>query len=286
MEHQGRADRRSLSRYRGFGLLCWPASVAESGYRRRLDLTFDSFRTIPASADIAHRRVSIYWLSEALPAAFMLCRRSNMPAKQRFTHATYFVLDRNLSRVASDCESLVDCKVPPMKGSAMKIAFMAFILCMSVAASAAAPATAILDIQNMTCPLCPVTIRKALERTPGVIEAHVDYIHKTATVKYDPEIATPPTLVKATTQAGFPSKIHAGAKKMTSGVQKLISTLTCPECEHKTVEDMPLKSCRFFHECAQCHAVLRPKAGDCCVFCSYGSVKCPPIQSQYAAHSE
>ena len=56
------------------------------------------------------------------------------------------------------------------------------------------------------------------------------------------------------------------------------STLTCPQCGHATLEGMPLDSCRFFHECAQCHTVLRPKAGDCCVFCSYGSVKCPPVQ--------
>ena len=42
---------------------------------------------------------------------------------------------------------------------------------------------------------------------------------------------------------------------------------------------MPTDACLFFHECAGCHALLRPKAGDCCVFCSYGSVPCPPIQT-------
>ena len=41
---------------------------------------------------------------------------------------------------------------------------------------------------------------------------------------------------------------------------------------------MPMDSCQFFHECAGCQALLRPMAGDCCVFCSYGSVPCPPIQ--------
>ncbi|MGB8538153.1 MAG: GDCCVxC domain-containing (seleno)protein [Acidobacteriaceae bacterium] len=54
--------------------------------------------------------------------------------------------------------------------------------------------------------------------------------------------------------------------------------LTCPECGHETSETMPLGSCLFFHECVHCHALLRPKAGDCCVFCSFGSVKCPPVQ--------
>ena len=56
------------------------------------------------------------------------------------------------------------------------------------------------------------------------------------------------------------------------------SVLTCPQCGHATVETMPENACRFFHECAGCGALLRAKSGDCCVFCSYGSVKCPPMQ--------
>lgn len=41
---------------------------------------------------------------------------------------------------------------------------------------------------------------------------------------------------------------------------------------------MPTDSCVYFYQCAGCHALLRPKPGDCCVFCSFGSVKCPPVQ--------
>ena len=59
----------------------------------------------------------------------------------------------------------------------------------------------------------------------------------------------------------------------------LQSTLTCPNCGHATTETMPTDACVYFHECAGCHIVLKPLAGDCCVFCSYGSVKCPPIQA-------
>lgn len=58
----------------------------------------------------------------------------------------------------------------------------------------------------------------------------------------------------------------------------LQSTLTCPACGFRSVETMPTDACRFFHDCAGCGAVLRPKPGDCCVFCSYGSVPCPPVQ--------
>jgi hypothetical protein len=59
----------------------------------------------------------------------------------------------------------------------------------------------------------------------------------------------------------------------------LESTLTCPHCGLATVELMPTDACIVFHECQGCHARLRPKPGDCCVFCSYGSVKCPPMQA-------
>ncbi len=56
------------------------------------------------------------------------------------------------------------------------------------------------------------------------------------------------------------------------------STITCPECGHERTETMPTDSCRWFWECPNCGVVLRPKEGDCCVFCSYGDVPCPPIQ--------
>ncbi|MES2048052.1 MAG: GDCCVxC domain-containing (seleno)protein [Pseudomonadota bacterium] len=58
----------------------------------------------------------------------------------------------------------------------------------------------------------------------------------------------------------------------------LRSKLTCPHCGTVREEIMPTDACMFFYECTGCHAVLRPKPGDCCVFCSFGSVKCPPIQ--------
>ncbi|WP_269472904.1 GDCCVxC domain-containing (seleno)protein [Sulfurovum sp. ST-21] len=58
----------------------------------------------------------------------------------------------------------------------------------------------------------------------------------------------------------------------------LESTLTCPECGHKETETMPTDSCQWFYECKGCGLLLKPKKGDCCVFCSYGSVPCPLIQ--------
>ena len=58
----------------------------------------------------------------------------------------------------------------------------------------------------------------------------------------------------------------------------LESVLTCPSCGHAQQEIMPTDACQYFYECTQCKTLLKPKAGDCCVFCSYGTVACPPIQ--------
>ena len=59
---------------------------------------------------------------------------------------------------------------------------------------------------------------------------------------------------------------------------ELHSTLKCPECGAQTHEIMPTDACQYFYDCRHCGALLRPLKGDCCVFCSYADVPCPPIQ--------
>jgi len=61
---------------------------------------------------------------------------------------------------------------------------------------------------------------------------------------------------------------------------ELKSVIKCPQCGFKKEETMPTDSCQYFYECAHCGARLKPKEGDCCVFCSYGTVKCPPKQEE------
>ena len=58
----------------------------------------------------------------------------------------------------------------------------------------------------------------------------------------------------------------------------LKSTITCPVCEHTKTETMPTDACQWYYECTECKTLLKPLKGDCCVFCSYGTVACPPIQ--------
>jgi mercuric ion binding protein len=73
---------------------------------------------------------------------------------------------------------------------------------------AAGPQTVVLDVQNMTCELCPITVKKALDKVPGVAATKIDLAKKTATVKFDPDRSNVAILVKATTNAGYPSTVH------------------------------------------------------------------------------
>jgi len=63
---------------------------------------------------------------------------------------------------------------------------------------------------------------------------------------------------------------------------ELGSTITCPHCGHAATETMPTDACQYVYDCKGCGVRLKPRAGSCCVYCSYGSVPCPPIQQERA----
>lgn len=88
---------------------------------------------------------------------------------------------------------------------------LAWLCALLVAASPlavlAAPRTVTLDVQNMTCAACPITVKRALMRVPGVESASVDYEARTATVTFDPDKASVEALTRATANAGFPSSL-------------------------------------------------------------------------------
>lgn len=81
----------------------------------------------------------------------------------------------------------------------------AFALC----AHAGEPRSVVLDVPGMYCSLCPVTVKKALERVPGVIEAKADLATRSAEARYDPDKVSPPALAKAVTEAGFAATVRA-----------------------------------------------------------------------------
>ena len=73
--------------------------------------------------------------------------------------------------------------------------------------AAATTQTVTLAVQNMDCPLCPFTVKKALENVPGVSKVSVDFYGKTATVAFDPSKTNAQALTQATGNAGFPSTV-------------------------------------------------------------------------------
>jgi len=90
----------------------------------------------------------------------------------------------------------------------MRKLLIALLVALPFAALAAPSKTVTLAVQNMTCPLYPITVKKSLEKVAGVSAVQVDFDKKTATVTYDPDKAQPEALTKATTNAGYPSAVQ------------------------------------------------------------------------------
>lgn len=92
------------------------------------------------------------------------------------------------------------------------------LIVIAIAALAfAAPAwasirTVTLNVSGMTCPACPITVKKALEKVPGVSKIEVRYEKKQALVTFDDAKTNTDALVKATTDAGYPSKVEKTSK--------------------------------------------------------------------------
>ncbi|MGR9045118.1 MAG: mercury resistance system periplasmic binding protein MerP [Gammaproteobacteria bacterium] len=96
----------------------------------------------------------------------------------------------------------------------MKSRFLKLFLVLAVVSGSilAAPRTVTLDVQNMTCAVCPITVRKALERVSGVQQVTVDYESQTAIVQYDDTTTTEDRLTEATQNAGYPSSVKEAKK--------------------------------------------------------------------------
>ena len=90
----------------------------------------------------------------------------------------------------------------------MRSYLLALSIFLSLNSFAVTPKTITLDVKNMTCELCPLTVRKALEKTPGVAKAQVDFTKKTATVTFDPDVVSVTVLTQSTTNAGYPSTVQ------------------------------------------------------------------------------
>lgn len=83
----------------------------------------------------------------------------------------------------------------------------AALLFLPAAAPAGEPKQAVLDVPGMNCSLCPITVKKALQRVPGFLDAQVDLDTRRAVVRYDDAKATPESLAKAVSEAGYPAAV-------------------------------------------------------------------------------
>ena len=90
----------------------------------------------------------------------------------------------------------------------MRKLLIALLAAIPLTVLAATPKTVTLAVQNMTCELCPITVKKSLEKVPGVSAVKVDFDKKTATVTYDADKTKPEALTSATTNAGYPSTVQ------------------------------------------------------------------------------
>jgi periplasmic mercuric ion binding protein len=76
----------------------------------------------------------------------------------------------------------------------------------------AASNTVTLEVQDMTCAVCPITVKKALEQVSGVQQVSIDYASKTVKVQFDDTVATTKKLTEATKAAGYPATVKEGGE--------------------------------------------------------------------------
>lgn len=90
----------------------------------------------------------------------------------------------------------------------MRLIFSASLLAAALVAGAAEPQQVVLDVPSMNCSLCPISVKKALERVPGVVEAKADLATKSASARFDPEKVSAEALARAVSEAGYPATVR------------------------------------------------------------------------------
>ncbi|MFQ5356083.1 MAG: mercury resistance system periplasmic binding protein MerP [Mariprofundaceae bacterium] len=72
--------------------------------------------------------------------------------------------------------------------------------------------TVVLSVPGMNCPVCPITVKKSIEKVAGVKSVNVSYESKSATVVFEDQLASIASIKEATENAGYPSEIIKGIK--------------------------------------------------------------------------
>lgn len=87
------------------------------------------------------------------------------------------------------------------------ISLVMSMLVIPISVNAAETKTVTLDVPGMTCEICPITIKKALTKVPGVVAVKSDFESKTTTVTFNPVQTNIQAIIQATANAGYPSSV-------------------------------------------------------------------------------
>ena len=79
---------------------------------------------------------------------------------------------------------------------------------LALTARAGEPKRVVLDVPGMNCSLCPISVKKALESVPGVLEAKANLGTRSAEATFDPDRASPEALARSVSNAGYPASIR------------------------------------------------------------------------------
>lgn len=139
----------------------------------------------------------------------------------------------------------------------------------------------ILSLLNREGELCPCDLSDILGMGIPAVSLHLRKLKDANLIQFRKEGQAIFYSLKSTHASVIqPLFQHIHQKEASKSSQLiLMSAITCPECGHLKEEIMPTNACQYFYECENCKHVLKPKPGDCCVYCSYGTVKCPPKQA-------
>ncbi|GAB1389027.1 hypothetical protein MASR1M6_12080 [Rubrivivax sp.] len=136
----------------------------------------------------------------------------------------------------------------------------------------AATQTVTLSVPGMNCATCPITVKKALTKVSGVSKTEVNLDSREAKVTFDDAKTSVEALKRATQDAGLPSTVVGVPSDCGDlGIDADLSRVR----PRQDRDDAYRRLSVVLRVRADAIAVLKPKPGDCCVYCSYGTVTVP-----------
>jgi periplasmic mercuric ion binding protein len=195
---------------------CWSVDllrrtpcIASAWRQRGLGWLIDCARTVPSVFYRTNASLPRLRVPSPLFRTSSLYARSSLRQSAHLGTPALGILDRygpgarpHFRTVASATILLI------MRSLKNRLVLLSALVALPFSLFAGTLQTVTLEVKNMTCAVCPITVKKALEKVPGVTDAKVDFDKRTASVSFDPDKANVAQLTKATTDAGYPSSVR------------------------------------------------------------------------------